>query len=1234
MIKKLLIALVIVMLLITGGWLFHSPETFAQAADVWFPTGGGNKYLKPVNNLWGLLVPGLATSTTGCLSVAANGWISPSGSACGSSSSSSGGSTGNSKWATSSDNSYITPNTANVGIIVNNSTSTIKNLNMVTSTSTFASSTSFFATNASTTNATSTFGFIAQRLGIGANLSTVVLDVSTAASNATFARFTSPTDVNNLDIVSLGAHSVQLRTGATDTFGIGVNNSATSQFVIRPWGAVGVGTTTPQWAFQIASTSGPQLTISDSSTLTNDHWSFRNAAMNFYLSTSSASVLGYPTSTVNAIWIDPNGKLTFGSPATTSFMGDVNAVNIAGNIGLFGTSSTSTIQGLASGTSTLKGFLDVTGSNSTSTFTGNLVTNRASTTATSTFAGLRLRTQGLDIDTIASCNSTSALTTDASGNVVCGAITGSGGTTGAQSSTTASFVIYTNNALSTTPTYFLFNATSTTVTSGTNFQTLLAQAVSSLGGGGAYSGTPKGTGPGGIIFINPGYYYTNATTTVNGNDLASTDNGPEIKIVGSGRDSTKIIVNSDADFISFDHIAIPTVSDMSIYLKGKSNGIVATSSNPETRSLWQGDFHNILIAATTTHTGRGINMDGILRSRFDNIEFFQVHNCARFTASGNWNPGDFTFNRSFCELDATAGGVAFEFATSSSRVKTGFVNQVKFDMVEGIANSTGATFIKAMPLVWSSFNNLNAEQFDTMVDTVTGYNSISNDYNFNYLTPRAAVGLTLFKLASGAQANKINVKDSNNPQSITIVSDANANDTARNLFSGYIGQDGGTGSVTNTGGTLMIRDIFGYGTLDTTLAPGGFTGVFDIAGQLRLLNGIADGCLRTTSGLVDSTTCGSGGTGAGNSKWATSTVNSQAISPNAATVVGIGTTTPKWALQIASSTGAQLTLSDSANITNPHWSFRNIGGSLYIATSSPTTFGTSTVGTLFIDSNGTLGLGTTTVNKYAKFTIASTSPVISLTDTDAATDRKHLLIGNYDGVFTIGTSTDQLNATSSSLTYDPGQNANLGVGTTSPYAKVSIQATSTDPFYSDLFAIGSSTLTVNTTHFRVSNSGTIFAPNTTSSGASQTGYWCYDANGQLIRDTAVCLVSAKKFKKDIVPLNLGLNDLLKFEPVSYYKKDPLDVSDSHKQIGFVADDVAKISPEVNETLVTYDSNGDVHGFRYEQFTALLTKSIQELNAKVDMKKGISRVEENWQWALILLLLGYVVYNEIDKRKKR
>src|SRR6185503_1114972 len=55
--------------------------------------------------------------------------------------------------------------------------------------------------------------------------------------------------------------------------------------------------------------------------------------------------------------------------------------------------------------------------------------------------------------------------------------------------------------------------------------------------------------------------------------------------------------------------------------------------------------------------------------------------------------------------------------------------------------------------------------------------------------------------------------------------------------------------------------------------------------------------------------------------------------------LGLGTTTPQWQVQIASSTAAQLALSNGgSNI----FSFRVDGTDLYIGTSSPTSYATNT----------------------------------------------------------------------------------------------------------------------------------------------------------------------------------------------------------------------------------------------------------------------------------------------------
>ena len=74
-------------------------------------------------------------------------------------------------------------------------------------------------------------------------------------------------------------------------------------------------------------------------------------------------------------------------------------------------------------------------------------------------------------------------------------------------------------------------------------------------------------------------------------------------------------------------------------------------------------------------------------------------------------------------------------------------------------------------------------------------------------------------------------------------------------------------------------------------------------------------------------------------------------------VTGIGTTTPKAGqLSVASTTGPQLALSDGS-LTSDHWTARNINGTFYLATASPSTFSTSTVAALTIGASGAVTFG-------------------------------------------------------------------------------------------------------------------------------------------------------------------------------------------------------------------------------------------------------------------------------------
>jgi hypothetical protein len=74
---------------------------------------------------------------------------------------------------------------------------------------------------------------------------------------------------------------------------------------------------------------------------------------------------------------------------------------------------------------------------------------------------------------------------------------------------------------------------------------------------------------------------------------------------------------------------------------------------------------------------------------------------------------------------------------------------------------------------------------------------------------------------------------------------------------------------------------------------------------------------------------------------------------------GIGTTTPRWLLTLASSTAPQLAFVDGS-LTSNAWTVRSAGGSFYLATSSPSTYATSTATAIAIDVNGNVGIGSST----------------------------------------------------------------------------------------------------------------------------------------------------------------------------------------------------------------------------------------------------------------------------------
>ncbi|MBX4215420.1 hypothetical protein KW797_00495 [Candidatus Parcubacteria bacterium] len=231
--------------------------------------------------------------------------------------------------------------------------------------------------------------------------------------------------------------------------------------------------------------------------------------------------------------------------------------------------------------------------------------------------------------------------------------------------------------------------------------------------------------------------------------------------------------------------------------------------------------------------------------------------------------------------------------------------------------------------------------------------------------------------------------------------------------------------------------------------------------------------------------------------------------------VGIGTTTPRWVLQIATSSPsaqAQLALSDtSAGANQKHWLFSSMGGSLYIGTSTDA-YGTSTPAALAISNAGVVSIQNTSSQAGTLLNISSgvigtypgttcvNSGAVSLGTTGALTCSVAVSSGFTGTTTWLTNSMPYYNGTrlteSTSLTFDGslfktvaasstslsaykawiGGTATttflttgfIGMGTSSPWAYLSVNA---DALTAPAFTISSSSATGNL--FTVEKSGAI-----------------------------------------------------------------------------------------------------------------------------------------------------------------
>jgi hypothetical protein len=92
--------------------------------------------------------------------------------------------------------------------------------------------------------------------------------------------------------------------------------------------------------------------------------------------------------------------------------------------------------------------------------------------------------------------------------------------------------------------------------------------------------------------------------------------------------------------------------------------------------------------------------------------------------------------------------------------------------------------------------------------------------------------------------------------------------------------------------------------------------------------------------------------------------------------------------------------------------------------------------------------------------------------------------------------------------------------------------------------------------------------------------------------------SSIRYKEDVKPLDMGLNQVMRMEPVKFKWKGR-DEAD----FGLVAEDMHRIDP----LLVTYEK-GEIEGVKYPQLTAILVHAVQEQQAEInDLKQKVGEL---------------------------
>jgi Chaperone of endosialidase len=180
-------------------------------------------------------------------------------------------------------------------------------------------------------------------------------------------------------------------------------------------------------------------------------------------------------------------------------------------------------------------------------------------------------------------------------------------------------------------------------------------------------------------------------------------------------------------------------------------------------------------------------------------------------------------------------------------------------------------------------------------------------------------------------------------------------------------------------------------------------------------------------------------------------------------------------------------------------------------------------------------------------------------------------------------------------------------GASGEYASIALKDGNTGNDVWDLFSGNPSAgtfLIYNTTTSKagmeIPGTGVPEFPNVPSATGATSGYVCFTSStGALSYDgTNTCLVSSEAYKKDVRALNpgSGLKEIEALRPISFEYLPQYNPGSLGPQVGFLAEDVAKIDPR----LTAFDPKTHApRSVQYDHVTVILTLAVQQLHREIE-----------------------------------